>query len=246
MRVCSPLALLILLSGCRGCGPAATTPTTLSAPKTTSSRPAATEAASTVKVYGLTLGATDPAGITAWITAHGLNCKAEASPRRATQRYECGKDAGLKPDTLPERPALNGGQLTQILLSHGDDVPLTHISVTRQFSLPADAVTDYSTALASLTSTYGAPARASGPPDAAKFSGPMAHWSADWRFTNIEVHLSILKAGGSFISVNERYDVPGASDAEGVRGPEKLEPTPGGDPFGFDKIPGLKKPSWHQ
>ena len=217
-----------------------------------------------MNVYGLTLGATDPAGITAWIAAHGLNCKAEASPRRATQRYECGAGSGLKPDTLPERPALNGGQLTQILLSHGDDVPLTHISVTRQFSLPADAVTDYSAALASLTSTYGAPARASGTPDAAKFSGPMAHWSVDWRFTNIEVHLSVLKAGGSFISVNERYDVPGASDAEGTRAPKViwrcliisasgtvlmwvlLEPTPGGDPFGFDKIPGLKKPSWHQ
>lgn len=243
MRVCFPLALSLLLSGCRGCGSAEPAP---SSPPPVSARAPATEAASNLTVYGLTLGATDTAAITAWISARGLNCKAEPSPRRATQRYDCGKDAGLKPDTLPERPVLNGGQLTQILLSHGDDVPLTHVSVTRKFSLPTDAVTDYSAALASLTRTYGAPTRTSGAPDASKFSGPMAHWSADWRFTNIEVHLAVLKAGGSFIAVNERYDVPGASDAEGARGPEHLEPTPGGDPFGFDKIPGLKKPSWHQ
>jgi len=240
--VLPPLALLVACNGCGGpAAPPAAPPATTTPATTTATAPAAT-----TRVYGLQLGATDPAGIDAWLASHGLTCPAVESPRRATMRYACSKDAGLTATTLPEHPVLGGGQLYEVLLARGDTAPLTHLAVTRRFSLPADATADYTTALASLTTTFGEPSRSAGAPDPARFGGAMAHWSADWRFTDLSVHLSILKAGGDYIAVSERYDVPGASDAEGARGPATLEPTPGGDPFGFDKIPGMTKPSWHQ
>lgn len=234
---------LPLLAACRGCSaPEAPVATPVAAHPS----PGATAPAATRTAYGLTLGQSDAPAIDAWLAAHHLSCTGEPAPRRQSVRYDCGVEAGLTPDTLAERPVKDGGKLTQVLLARGDATPLTHLSLTRTFSLPADAVTDYNAALAALTATYGAPLRTSGAPDPTKFGGPMAHWSADWRFTDLDVHVAVLKAGGTFITVSERYDVPGASAAEGARGPEHLEPTPGGDPFGFDKIPGLKKPDWHR
>lgn len=238
------LALPLLLAACNGCGEKPADP---GLPTTTTpSAMIATGKAPTTTVYGLDIGVTDAAGIEQWLTAHKLTCPQVESPRRATLRNQCAGDAaGLTATTLPEHPVLGGGQLYEVLLARGDASPLTHLAITRRFSLPADAVADYNSALTTLTSTFGEPVRSGGPPDATRFGGTMAHWSADWRFTDLSVHVAILKAGGSYISVSERYDVPGASDAEGARGPAELEPTPGGDPFGFDKIPGLKKPEGH-
>ncbi len=237
-----PLTLLVACNGCGQSTPPAATPPPAAAPAAAN---APTAPAPTTTVYGLDVGVTDPAGIDAWLADHKLVCPPVASPRRATLRYVCAPGDGLNASSLPEHPVLGGGQLYEVLLARGDDAPLTHLTVTRRFSLPADATADYTTALASLTTTFGAPVRSGGAPDPARFGGAMAHWSADWRFTNLSVHVSILKAGGDYIAVSERYDVPGATDKEGARGPATLEPTPGGDPFGFDKIPGMTKPSWH-
>ncbi len=239
------IVLTLLLSACNGCGekPA---PGVAAPAAPVSGGMIASRAAATTTVYGLNMGGTDAAGIDAWLAAHKLTCPQAESPRRATLRNECTPEAsGLTATTLPEHPVLGGGQLSSVLLSRGDGSPLTHLSITRRFSLPADAVADYNASLATLSTTFGDPVRSGGTPDATRFGGTMAHWSADWRFTDLSIHVAILKAGGEYISVSERYDTPGASEAEGVRGPAELEPTPGGDPFGFDKIPGMKKPAWH-
>jgi hypothetical protein len=110
-------------------------------------------AAPTLTVYGLQIGKSPAADMEAWLTAHGLTCPPAPSPRRTTTRYVCTGDIPVT--VLPDRVVK--GKIDQVLLVRGDNGPLRHFSSSRKYSLPTDAVADYSSALTALTSTFGIP-----------------------------------------------------------------------------------------
>lgn len=190
-------------------------------------------AAPSADVFGLTLGASRAADIEAWLAARGLDCDARPSARRTTTRYSC---AGtLPPSALPERGLPAGGELHQVLLVRHDEGPLTHVSVGRRYSLPSDAAADYSAAVAEIGARLGAPALDQ-PVDVEKMDGRPVRWETSWRFSDVDVRVSLMRLGGDWYSVTEQYDVPGADRLELARAPTtKPSAHPGG----------AKKPWWH-
>ena len=232
------LITLVWLLGCGGAAPttppgetvdkAATTPS-LSAP----AAPAAALPAAPSKAHlGLTLGATTAAEVTSWLAERQLTCPERPSPRRATTQVECKGDLPLS--LLPDRTVK--GKLYDLLIVRLDDGPVHHVSTTRRYSIPDDAGVDYTATVATLTAAFGPPTK-SQPFDREKVSRALARFGTEWRFSDLVISVSALKAAGDYVSVNERWDVPGVeasaearagTSGHGFTGP--TAPTPAKNP----------------
>lgn len=262
------LALLLLL-GCSGCSqevaaPAPSTAPTLKAPP----RDPNLKPSPSLDFYGLSIGKSTDADILAWLQSHQLQIGANAAPaapaaapaspaasienalgipgivcrqapsvRRTTYRYTC--DGDLPVSLLPDRQIR--GKLTELLLVRGDTLPLSHASTIRKYSIPDDAANDYSTAVDAITKVLGAPSRST-VADVSKMMGPLVHFASTWKFSDLDVSLTLIRAGGSYYSVSERWDQPGVELAQEARPSKK--PAKGRDPFGFDE-PGAAPPGMH-
>jgi hypothetical protein len=218
--------------GCPATNPQGSAPTATLNP---APRPPDLKPAPSKDFLGLTLGGTQDAEITAWLATHNLNCPASPSPRRTTQRYECKTD--LPVALLPGR--IIQGKLTSLLLVRGDSTPLSHASAGRQYSLPEDAAKDYESTVATISASLGEPYKKT-VIDPEKLKSPLLHYSTTWKFTDLDVSVTLLKAGGNFYSMEERWDVPGVEMEQQAR-PSKNPHNPHGtstggkDPFGFDQ-----------
>lgn len=194
--------------------------------------PIAPPSAPTRAIYGLTIGASSAADIEAWLAERSLSCAGKPSARRTTTRYAC--SGKLDPKLLPDRTIK--GELHDILLVRGDAGPLRHFSSGRRYSLPADAIVDYTTAVAAIQGALGAPTRAGAQPTEAQFSGMLARFSTLWRFADLEVVVTLMKANGPYIAVTETWDLPGAESEDEVRAMPHGDPgsdphaNPHGDP----------------
>jgi hypothetical protein len=121
-----------------------------------------------------------------------------------------------------------------------DNGPVHHVSTTRRYSIPEDAGADYAATVATLTAVFGPPTKTQAF-DREKVNRPLARFGTEWRFSDLEISVSALKAAGDFVSVNERWDVPGVeANAEaregttghGFGGP--AAPTPAKNPHVLD------------
>lgn len=215
-----PLALifLVLLACGRGAETQPSQPTPERAATPAPSAPARAEKprpsapAPTREVFGIGLGEAGDAEITAWLGARGLSCPASPAPRRTTVRYACA-DA-LPATALPER--VIKGKLDQISLTRSDAGPLHDLSFRALYSVPADAAADYNARVAELSALLGPPERSSVAPAEPDPTKPMLWYSSTWRFADLDVSVSLLRAGGPSYGLNERWQLPGveASAAE--------------------------------
>lgn len=210
----SPLLLALALgcSGSENAAPAPATPpakadqaakseTPKAAPKLAPAAPLA--AAPTLSVLGITLGQADDAAITAWLGARGLSCPAAPSSRRTTVRYQCGGET-LK-TALPER---TGSLLEQLVLVRTDQGPLHHLSMRSRYSLPAEAATTYNSTVARVRELLGEPTLARPAPEQIDATKSMVWYSTVWRYTDLEVSVSLLRAGGAHYDVSKRWQLP--------------------------------------
>jgi len=185
---------------------------------------------------------TPAAGIENALGIPGIVCRQAPSVRRTTYRYTC--DGDLPVNLLPDRQIR--GKLTELLLVRGDTLPLSHASTIRKYSIPDDAANDYSTAIDAITKVLGAPSRST-VADVSKMMGPLVHFASTWKFSDLDVSLTLIRAGGSYYSVSERWDQPGVELAQEARPSKK--PAKGRDPFGFDEPgaapPGMRDPFGH-
>lgn len=164
--------------------------------------------------YGLLLNSARDADIRAWLDARGLDCKSGPALARTTYQYRCQGELPLT--LLPDR--IIRGHLAELLLARLDDGPLHHFSTLRKYSIPVDAAEDYDRALERLSAELGPPARSTTLDDPERLRGKAARFASTWRFSDLEVSLSVLKAAGDFVSVNEVWRVPGAEALAGSRG----------------------------
>ncbi len=139
-----------------------------------------------------------------WLAERALNCPERLSPRRTTTQVECKGDLPLS--LLPDRVVK--GKLYDLLVVRLDDGPVHHVSTTRRYSVPEDAGADYTATVATLTATFGPPTKTQ-PFDREKVNRALARFGTEWRFSDLVISVSALKAAGDFVSVNERWDVPG-------------------------------------
>jgi hypothetical protein len=152
---------------------------------------------------GLTLGVSTAEDVKAWLAERALTCPERPSPRRATTQVECKGELPLS--LLPERVVK--GKLYDLLIVRLDEGPVHHVSTTRRYSNPEDAATDYAATVTTLTAAFGPPTKAQ-PFDREKVNRALARFGTEWRFNDLTISVSALKAAGDFVSVNERWDVP--------------------------------------
>jgi hypothetical protein len=224
--------LVALLAACSD--PAPPPPAPAAPPPAQAVTPTAVPAAAaapSLSAFGLDIGKAGPAEIEAWLAGRGLACPPVPSPRRTTVRYDC--QGTLPPAALPERPTR--GTLANVLLVRGDDRPLQHVSSIRRYSLPADALADFNATVALLEASHGAPVRKRAPESVAKLEAKTVHFDARWVFTDLELGLSLLRAGSPTWSVSETWVQPGAAASDQPRAS-----TGAGSAHG-----GGQKPSWH-
>lgn len=230
----APMLTLALLAACSDPTPtrpaAGPAPAPVAAEAPTAEVAAATPAPST-SAFGLAIGAAGAPEIEAWLAARGLACPPVPSPRRTTVRYDC--QGTLSPAALPERPTR--GVLANILLVRGDDRPLQHWSAVRRYSLPADALADFTGTVASLEASHGAPERRRMPEAVEKLEAKTVHFDARWTFTDLEIGISLMRAGSPTWSVSETWVQPGAAAQDKPRDSGQGAPSHGGG----------KKPAWH-
>lgn len=208
------LTMLLFMAGCGGAAPTtaapdavdkAATPPAVSAPAEAKSPAEANAPAAPSRAHlGLTLGATTAEEVKAWLAERALTCPERPSPRRATTQVECKGELPLS--LLPDRTVK--GKLYDLLIVRLDDGPVHHVSTTRRYSNPDDAATDYAATVATLTATFGPPTKAQ-PFDRERVNRALARFGTEWRFSDLTISVSALKAAGDFVSVNERWDVPG-------------------------------------
>jgi hypothetical protein len=237
------LSNLLFMLGCGGASPtpppaegldkAATTPS-LSAP---AAEVAPLPAAPNRAHLGLSLGATTADEVKAWLAERKLTCPERQSPRRTTTQVECKGELPLS--LLPDRTVK--GKLYDLLIVRLDDGPVHHVSTTRRYSVPEDAGVDYTATVATLTAAFGPPTKAQ-PFDREKVNRALARFGTEWRFSDLVISVSALKAAGDFVSVNERWDVPGveasAEAREGTSGHSftgPTAPTPAKNPHVLDE-----------
>lgn len=237
------LSILLFMLGCGGAPPTtppaegvdkATTTPSLSAPAAEAPPlPAAPNRAH----LGLTLGATTAEEVKAWLAERQLTCPERQSPRRTTTQVECKGELPLS--LLPDRTVK--GKLHDLLIVRLDDGPVHHVSTTRRYSIPDDAGKDYTATVATLTAAFGPPTKTQ-PFDGEKMNRPLARFGTEWRFSDLQISVSALKAAGDFVSVNERWDVPGVeasaearagTTGHGFGGP--AAPTPAKNPHVLDE-----------
>lgn len=163
-------------------------------------------------VFGLEIGTLDDAGLQAWATSRKLTCTAQAAARRATLRTEC--HAGLDTTTFPERKS--AGKFTQFLLSRTEAGPFHYLSLARRYSIPTHAGEEFETTVATLRAQFGEPTQLR-PFDKAKLSAKILRFSATWNFADLDVSLSMFRAGTDYITITETWSVPGIEAAVGAR-----------------------------
>ncbi len=176
---------------------------------------------------GVDIGTTSAPALDAWLAEKKLICKTDPASRRATVRTQCEKDI---PVGLLEGRTVSG-KVTQLLFSRGDDGPIHYAATSRRYSLPNDAVLDFESTMTTLSTLFGAPARVK-PVDATKLDGKVVRFSADWTFADLELSLSLFRAGTAYWSVNESWAVPGVEAGmkarPGSRGHGEVESRPEG------------------
>ena len=187
-------------------------------------------AAPSLDAFGLSIGKSDGPAIEAWLTAHNLTCPTAPSPRRTTVRYPCGGD--LPPTVLTGRTLPGKG--SSLLIVRGDTTPLQYFGATRKYSLPADAIADYTTTVAALVPTYSEPKRKDVPVEGASMDGAVVHYATHWAFHDLDINVVLMRAGGLTWSVSEAWSLPGGTSQDQTR------PSTGHSPHGDGK-----KPSWH-
>ena len=163
-------------------------------------------------VFGLEIGTLDDAGLQAWATSHKLTCTAQAGARRATLRTEC--NFGLDASTFPERKS--SGKYTQLLLSRTEAGPFHYLSLARRYSIPAHAGEEFEGTLATLKQEFGPPTQLR-PFDASKLSAKIVRFAATWNFADLDVNLSLFRAGTDYVTVTETWSIPGIEGAVGAR-----------------------------
>ncbi len=187
-------------------------------------------AAPSLDAFGLAIGKSDGPAIEAWLVVHGLTCPPTPSPRRTTTRYACAGE--LPPTLLPGRTIR--GKLASILVVRGDATPLQYFGATRKYSLPADAIADYTGTITALASTFAAPWRTNVPAVGASLDGAVVHYATRWSFHDLDINLVLMRAGGPAWSVSEAWSLPGGASQDETRPSTGTSPHSGG-----------KKPSWH-
>lgn len=156
--------------------------------------------------------------MTAWAGARGLSCPETPSLRRLTTRAEC---AGpLDVALLPDRRI--AGVLESVLIVRVDEGPVHHVSTLRRYSAPEAAQADYHSAITALSAQLGPPVRSQRLDDLTVFSRPLARAVSQWTFDDLQVVLSVLKAAGDSIQVNEVWTLPGVEEQVGQRGEGSL------------------------
>ena len=194
------LALSLLSLACSGSapaeGPAAGTPAAL------------LPAAPSRDWNGLTIGVSSEADVAAYVQRMGIECNTAPSLARASVQTRCSGDLplGLLPDRVIE------GRLRELLISRPENGPINNISTLRKYSIPADAVKDYDSTVATLVKLLGAPARGALTADAAAFERPLARFAIEWKFNDLRVRVTALKAAQGFVSVTEVWDSPGVEE----------------------------------
>ncbi|MSQ02593.1 MAG: hypothetical protein EXR71_12015 [Myxococcales bacterium] len=153
---------------------------------------------------GLEIGAASGPALDAWLADKKLVCETDPASRRATVRTQCEKDV---PVGILEGRTVSG-KVTQMLFSRGDDGPIHYAATSRRYSLPKDAVLDFESTMTTLSTLFGAPPRVK-PVDVARLDGKVVRFSADWTFADLDVSLSLFRAGTAYWSVNESWSVPG-------------------------------------
>ncbi len=160
--------------------------------------------APTRSFLGVEIGATSGPALETWLAEKKLICKTDPASRRATVRTQCEKDI---PIGLLEGRTVSG-KVTQLLFSRGDDGPIHYVATSRRYSLPKDVVLDFESTLATLSKQFGAPTRVK-PLDPTRLDAKVVRFSADWTFADLDVSLSLFRAGTAYWSVNESWAVPG-------------------------------------
>lgn len=157
---------------------------------------------------GLTLGESGGPEVAAYVQTQGIQCEAGPSLARESFQVRC---AGPLPlGLLPDR--VIGGQLAELLLSRPESGPINTISTLRKYSLPDDAARDYNVAVDALTKTYGAPLRGGEHTTPEKFDAKVARVASVWRFADLEIRLTAMRASGGFVGVSEVWLVPGVEE----------------------------------
>lgn len=110
-------------------------------------------------------------------------------------------------DKLKDRPRQGTGRL--LLIFDSAQHPLRHVSYTRSFA-PSDdstARSEFLAASASMTKSYGPPAKALS--DEVKL--PLARYqsySLDWNFSDVRASLRLMNMGNGSLSLDETIEVP--------------------------------------
>ena len=244
------LPVLALISACSWGDPAPTAAAPKGAAPAAAASPAqpfrpaakvqATAPAPSRAWMGLQLGQSDQAALEAWVAERQLPCTGAPSPMRETWQLKC---AGQLPaSTLPDRQ-ISGG-LTDLLFVRTDAGPLHHVSSMRRYTLPPDAVADYTATVAALTATFGPPTVDRPVTEPEKLQGALARWATEWAFTDLTLRVTLMKGSGDYVSVSELWEIPGVEAAvaarpgakgHGAQAPAKNphiaeEPAPAGQP----------------
>jgi hypothetical protein len=161
---------------------------------------------------GIEIGHTSATAIDGWLQEHGVGCDSGPDSRRATYRHDCRMNLGAD---------LGAGDLNsptaRLLMIHPDDAPISHWSITREFSVPADAARAYSAVQESLATELGAGERFQTVDNAENLADGFARFSSRWTFQNLRVEAVLLKGIGSTITVREIWEIPAATNLQASR-----------------------------
>ena len=171
--------------------------------------PAATSATKDLTWAGLQLGVTDEAALDAWVAERGLQCEKTPSPRRETIHVKCSR-----PDPTRFGEAASPGVVEQLLIVRTDSGPVHHVSIERVVP-EAEAAKMYLDTVARLRERYGVPARSQPPPPS--LDGKLVMSATDWRFTNLDVRVNLVRIGDNPLRIGERWDLPGVENAVAER-----------------------------
>ncbi len=172
---------------------------------------AALPAAATRARYGLSVGVSEHAAVDSWLEQNKLKCQQFPSPTRETFQYRCD---GLLPIALLADRSVRG-MFTQLHLVRTEDAPIHFFSTMRKYLDATDAIYDYDDTVARLTATLGAARRADPVPGPEKLTGEgvrIARYAANWRFSDLDVNVVLLKASGNSVSLQESWMVPGVEE----------------------------------
>jgi hypothetical protein len=167
-------------------------------------------AAPTRSWHDLALGVADGPTARGWAADLGLDCVEEPSPRRTTVHLSCQRplSAAIGEEQRP-------GRLDRLLVARLDDGPVHHVSTERSFEAWTRASPTYLAARDALSARLGPPIDSD--PAPATFEGRLVHASTRWRFSDLQVDLTVSRFGDGAIRLSERWDLPGAEASAEAR-----------------------------